>query len=80
MSKIINKKTFITLDEYKTFSNEEISHLINKKLEFIQTHDFKDYFTDLFSDYLNFLQEFDSNKLDNAIKISQEFKNKIFDL
>ena len=61
-----------------SLDNNRIKILINEKLEFIRTNSEENYFTSLFSDYLKFLGNINTNNMEEAIRISQIFKKQIF--
>tara|TARA_E500000331_G_scaffold355996_1_gene412996 strand:+ start:1256 stop:2095 length:840 start_codon:yes stop_codon:yes gene_type:complete len=75
---ILNPKTYISIDDYLSLNNSRIKSLINEKLEFIRTNSVESYFTSLFSDYLKFLGNINTNNMEEAIRISQIFKKQIF--
>ena len=78
LRKILNPKTYICIDDYLSLNNSQTKSLINEKLEFIRTNSVQNYFTNLFSDYLEFLVSMNVNNIDQAINNSQNFKKKIF--
>jgi hypothetical protein len=78
LNNILNPKTFITLNQYINSDLDQINNLIEEKYEYLITHEMKSYFSNLFNEYLNFLEEINIDKLDNAIKVSQNFKQRIF--
>ena len=75
---ILNPKTYICIDDYLSLNNSRIEFLINEKLEFIRTNSVESYFTSLFSDYLKFLVDINTNDMEKAIRISQIFKKQLF--
>ena len=78
LRKILSPKTYICVDDYLSLNNSQTKSLINEKLEFIMTNSVQNYFTNLFSDYLEFLVSMNVNNIDQAINNSQNFKKKIF--
>tara|TARA_B100000575_G_C23056718_1_gene608342 strand:- start:157 stop:1002 length:846 start_codon:yes stop_codon:yes gene_type:complete len=78
LKNILVPECYIELNDYCIMSNEEKNREINKKSEYILSK--KQTFTNLLKDYLEYIKEINLKNIPKAVKDTQEFKKKIFDL